>query len=213
MATNTATNTLETLRLARLGAFRWRYQASLPWKITLALLMAGLTGLLAQVRIALPFTPVPITGQTFAVLLAGVLLGRKWGGVSLGIYAILGLAGLPWFNGGSSGLSATGGYLIGFVLAALFLGYYTDKYPKYRGFIGIFGLMFFASLMLVYIPGLLWLGFWLHLVKGSTAGIISVISLGAVPFIAGDILKAGLAAAAARILTPKESFTDKQRLT
>jgi len=213
MATNTATNTLETLRLARLGAFRWRYQASLPWKITLALMMAGLTGLLAQVRIALPFTPVPITGQTFAVLLAGVLLGRKWGGASLGIYAILGLAGLPWFNGGSSGLSATGGYLIGFVLAALFLGYYTDKYPQYRSFSRMFGLMLFASLVLVYIPGLLWLGFWLHLVKGSTAGIISVISLGAVPFIAGDILKAGLAATAARILTPKESFTDKQRLT
>jgi len=211
MATNTATQTMENLRLARLGAFRWRYQASLPWKITLALLMAGLTGLLAQVRIALPFTPVPLTGQTFAVLLAGVVLGRKWGGVSLAIYAVLGIAGLPWFNGGTSGLSATGGYLIGFVLAALFLGYYVDKYPKSRSFSAMFGLMLFANFVLVYIPGLLWLGFWLHIVKGSTAGMISVISLGAVPFIAGDILKAGLAAAAARILTPKESFTDKQR--
>ena len=132
MATNNVTHALEDFRLARLGAFRWRYQASLPWKITLALLMAGLTGLLAQVRIALPFTPVPLTGQTFAVLLAGVVLGRKWGGVSLAIYAILGVAGVPWFNGGTSGLSATGGYLIGFVLAALFLGYYTDKYAKSR---------------------------------------------------------------------------------
>ena len=197
------------LNQTKYEAFRWRYQASLPWKITLAFVMAGLTGLLAQVRIALPFTPVPITGQTFAVLLAGVLLGRKWGGVSLAIYAVLGIAGIPWFNGASSGLTGTAGYLIGFVLAALFLGYYTDRYPQSRSFSSMFGLMLFASLVLVYIPGLLWLGFWLHMVKGSTAGIISVISLGAVPFIAGDILKASLAAAAAGIVTPKESFTDK----
>jgi biotin transport system substrate-specific component len=197
------------LNQTKYEVFRWRYQASLPWKITLALVMAGLTGLLAQVRIALPFTPVPITGQTFAVLLAGVLLGRKWGGVSLAIYAVLGIAGIPWFNGASSGLTSTAGYLIGFVLAALFLGYYTDRYPKSRSFSSMFGLMLFASLVLVYIPGLLWLGFWLHMLKGSMAGIISVISLGAVPFIAGDILKAGLAAAAARIVTPKVSFTDK----
>ena len=115
-------------------AFRWRYQASLPWKITLALLMAGLTGLLAQVRIVLPFTPVPLTGQTFGVLLAGVLLGRKWGGISLAIYTILGIAGVPWLNGATSGLTATGGYLIGFVLAAFFLGYMTDNNPKYRSF-------------------------------------------------------------------------------
>ena len=188
-------------------AFHWRYQASLPWKITLALLMAGLTGLLAQVRIPLPFTPVPITGQTFAVLLAGVLLGRKWGGISLAIYAVLGVAGIPWFNGASSGLTLTGGYLIGFALAALFLGYFTDKYPKYRTYGWMFALMLFANFVLIYIPGLLWLGFWLHLVKGSTAGIITIISLGATPFIAGDILKAGLAAVTARTVTPKESYT------
>jgi biotin transport system substrate-specific component len=141
-----------------------------------------------------------------------VLLGRKWGGISLAIYAVLGVAGMPWFNGGTSGLTATGGYLIGFVLAALFLGYYTDKYPKYRSFNKMFGLMLFASLVLVYIPGLLWLGIWLNLVKGSPTSIMSVISLGAVPFIAGDILKAGLAAATARIITPKESFTDRTRV-
>jgi len=199
----------DALNQTKYEVFRWRYQASLPWKITLALVMAGLTGLLAQVRITLPFTPVPITGQTFAVLLAGVLLGRKWGGVSLAIYAVLGIAGIPWFNGASGGLTGTTGYLIGFVLAALFLGYYTDRYPKSRSFSSMFGLMLFASLVLVYIPGLLWLGCWLHMVKGSSAGIISIISLGAVPFIAGDILKASLATATARIVTPKESFTDK----
>ena len=63
--------------------FRNRYQVRLAYKILLALGMAGLTGLAAQVRIPLPWSPVPITGQTFAVLLAGVLLGRYWGGASM----------------------------------------------------------------------------------------------------------------------------------
>jgi biotin transport system substrate-specific component len=196
-----------TLERTRYETFRWRYQASLPWKITLAFLMAGVTGLLAQVRIQLPFTPIPVTGQTFGVLLAGVLLGRKWGGISLAVYAVLGIAGVPWFNGATGGLTATAGYLVGFVVAALFLGYFTDRNPKNRNFNRMFGLMLFASLVLVYIPGLLWLGIWLNLIKGNPASVLSIIGLGAVPFIAGDILKAGLAAAAARIITPGESYT------
>ena len=90
------------LNQTKLEAFRWREQARLPSKITMAALMAAVVGLLAQVKVPLPFTPVPITGQTFGVLLAGVLLGKKWGGVSLGIYAVLGIVGLPWFNGSTS---------------------------------------------------------------------------------------------------------------
>jgi len=80
------------------------------------------------------------------------------------------------------------------VLAALFLGYVTDRYPQIRTFNRTFGLMLFASLVLVYIPGLVWLGFWLHMVKGSSAGVLSLISMGALPFVAGDILKSGAAA-------------------
>jgi biotin transport system substrate-specific component len=193
------------LNQTRYEAYRWRVQASLPWKIALVLLVAAATGLLAQVRMPLPFTPIPLTGQTFGVLLAGVLLGRKWGGISMAVYAVLGIAGVPWFNGATSGLGATGGYLIGFVLAALFLGYVTDKYPKSRTFNRTFGLMLFASLVLVYVPGLLWLGAWMHLVKGSSAGIVAVISAGALPFVAGDVLKAGAAAFAAGMITPKNS--------
>jgi len=93
--------------------FRWRYDLSIPKKLSLALGMAALTGLLAQVRIPLPWTPIPITGQTFAVLLAGVLLGRRWGGIGMAIFAGLGFAGLPWFSGWESGLGATRGYIIG----------------------------------------------------------------------------------------------------
>ena len=84
-----------TLNRAKYDAFKWRYELSLPWKLVLALGMAALTGLLAQVRVPLPWSPVPITGQTFAVLLAGVLLGRWWGGISLAFYAGLGRGWSP----------------------------------------------------------------------------------------------------------------------
>ena len=77
---------------------------------------------MAQVRIPLPFTPIPITGQTFAVLLVGVALGSRRGAASLALYLLMGLAGLPFFAGGASGmayvLGPTGGYLVGFIAAA-----------------------------------------------------------------------------------------------
>jgi biotin transport system substrate-specific component len=168
--------------------------------------MACLAGLLAQVRVVLPFSPIPITGQTFAVLIAGVLLGRWWGGASMAIYGGLGFAGVPWFNGFTSGFGATAGYVLGFVLAALFLGHLTDKYIRSRKFFNMLGLMFFASLVLIYVPGLTWLGIWLNFIKGSPASISSVLAMGAVPFIAGDIVKVVAAALAAKGVTPKQAY-------
>ena len=190
--------------------FRWRCELSIPKKLALALGMAVLTGLLAQVRIQLPWSPVPITGQTFAVLLAGVLMGKWWGGASLAMYAGLGIAGVPWFTGWGSGLAhlagPTGGYIVGYILAALFLGYFTDKYIRSRSFLSMLGLMLFASLVLVYAPGLLQLGLWLNLVKGSPTTLGSLLTMGAIPFIAGDIIKSVLAAAIARGVTPKSAY-------
>ena len=188
------------------NVFHWRYGLSIPKKLFLSLAMACLAGLLAQARIPLPWSPVPITGQTFAALLAGVLLGRWWGGASMAIYGGLGFAGLPWFNGWSSGFSATGGYIIGFVLAALFVGHFTDNYIKSRRFFSMVGLMLFASLVLIYVPGLAWLGLWLNFVKGSPASLPSLLTMGAVPFIAGDITKVVAAALLARGVTPKRAF-------
>jgi biotin transport system substrate-specific component len=198
-------------------AFRWRYELSIPKKLALALGMAALTGLLAQVRIQLPWSPVPVTGQTFAVLLAGVLLGRWWGGISLAIYAGLGMAGVPWFAGWNGGIGylagPTGGYIVGFILAAIFLGHFTDKYIRARSFLSMLGLMLSASLIIVYVPGLIWLGLWLN-VKGEPAAITSLLAMGAIPFIAGDITKAVLAAAITRGITPKMAYngeTDKDK--
>jgi biotin transport system substrate-specific component len=197
--------------------FRWRYQLSIPRKLGLALGMAALVGLLAQVRVYTPWTPVPITGQTFAALMAGVLMGRKWGGISITIYTVLGIAGVPWFAPqagmpifSASGINhlagPTGGYIIGMILAALFLGYFTDKYVKARRFFSMLGLMLFASLIIIYIPGLIWLGVWLNLVSDTQTAILAVIAMGAVPFIVGDVFKSVLAAVIARAITPKEDY-------
>lgn len=204
-------NITATLEKTRYDVFRWRsQQLSITGKIILALSMAVITGLLAQLRIYLPWSPVPITAQTFAVLLAGVLLGKWWGGISLAVYTGLGAAGVPWFNGWNAGLShlvgPTGGYLIGFVLAAFFLGYFSDKYVKSRGFLSMLGLMSLANFVFIYIPGAIQLGLWLKLVENSAVTATAIISMGVLPFIAGDIAKIILAASVAKVITPKLDF-------
>ncbi len=199
-----------TIDRTRYEVFRWRYELSLPRKLALAIGIAGLTGLLAQARIPLPWSPVPVTGQTFAVLLAAILLGRWWGGISLAIYAGLGAAGLPWFSGWSGGVGylagPTGGYIIGFILAALFLGHFTDTYVRSRSFLSMLALMLFANFVLIYVPGLLLLGLWLKSVGGGSVTFTTLLSMGAIPFIPGDITKAVMAAALARGITPKRAY-------
>jgi biotin transport system substrate-specific component len=153
---------------------------------------------------------VPITLQTLAVLLAGILLGKWWGGISLAIYAMVGTAGVPWFNGWKGGVDAlagpTGGYVIGFIFAALFLGYFTDRYIRARSFLSTLPLMLFANFLLVYVPGLGGLYIWLNLAKGMTLSVYQLLAMGLLPFIAGDVLKIVAAAALARVITPKQAY-------
>ncbi len=216
-----AVTTWDRWQRARYNAYRWRYELSITKKIALALGMACVVGLAAQLRFPLPWTPVPITTQTFAVLLAGILLGRWWGGVSLAIYAGLGVAGVPWFNGWSGGVGhlsgPTGGYIIGFILAALFLGHFTDKYVRSRSFFSMLVLMLFANFILIHVPGLLWLNHfpyeaWLGATSvlglGPYAGrsLLALLMVGTIPFIVGDIVKAVAAAAITRGVTPKQSY-------
>jgi len=211
----------ERYRYWRYNAFRWRYELSIARKIGLALVMACLTGLMAQVRIPLWFTPVPITGQVFAVLLSGVLLGKWYAGLSQGFYVGLGACGVPWFAGWSGGISyltgVTGGYLIGFILAALFLGYFTDTFINSRKFLPMLGLMLFANFVLIHGMGLLWLNTfpyeeWL---KGYSIlglgpyegrGFLSLLMVGTIPFILGDITKAVVAAALTKGIAPKKAY-------
>ena len=201
-------NALAGYRIARKQAWQWRSELSWVKKLGLSMGMACLIGLLAQARIPLPWTPVPITGQTFGVLLAAVILGQGWSGVSIAIYIGLGVAGVPWFNGFTGGLQAlagpTGGYLIGFMLAALFLGYFLSKFTNTRNYWALLGLMLFADFVLIFGPGLLQLNLWLNLVNHNAVNIGQLLSLGLLPFIIGDIIKVIAAAAAGSALLPKE---------
>ncbi|MCK5459421.1 MAG: biotin transporter BioY [Thermoplasmatales archaeon] len=199
----------------RYNFFKWRYELELLQKVILALSFACLVGVLAQVRFYIPGTLVPITGQTFAVLLAGVVLGR-WGIISLGMYIGIGAAGVPWFapqmgmpmfsSGGLGVLTgATGGYLIGFMITALFLGYFTDKYIRSRSFISMASLMLFANFALIYIPGLIVLYLWWTTFVGPI-GFVELLTVGMIPFIAGDIVKIVAASAIAKGITPKRAY-------
>ena len=194
----------------RYSLFEWRSNTSLMNKVIMAFFMACITGIMAQVVLPLPWTPVPITAQTFAVLMAGVVLGRRWGGISMLMYLAVGILGVPWFAGLTGGytaiLGATGGYLIGFILAASFLGYFTDKFTQSRNFKPMMGLMLLANFSLIYIPGLLGLGLWIYMVKGSFPTVLTLISMGLLPFILGDLIKIGGAAALTKAITPKDEY-------
>jgi biotin transport system substrate-specific component len=112
--------------LACLRFFVWRHRSTVAKKIALCFAAAAFTGLAAQIRVPLASTPVPVTGQVFAVLLSGVFLGRRYGALSQVIYVSLGAAGVPWFAGWTSGalLGLTGGYLVGFIPAAALVGWF-----------------------------------------------------------------------------------------
>jgi len=179
------------------GVLPWPGDGSLPVQLGLALLGAALIGLLAQLKIPLPWTPVPITGQTLAVLLMGALLGPKGGALSAIFYLALGGAGVPWFAGASGGLSAvlgpTGGYLVGFVPAACFVGYCCQRFTRAQHLSVLVLVMLIANFIIIHGLGLLWLG--------CVSGIHSLsqlLALGTLPFISGDLVKIAAAAALAR---------------
>jgi len=159
---------------------------------------ACLTGLLAQLKFYLPFTPVPVTGQVFGVLLSGVVLGRWYGGMSQGIYAGLGALGMPWFAGLNGGIEVltgvTGGYIIGFVAASLIIGWFAEGHG--RSFKRTLILML-IGIAVIYLFGVV----QLSLVMG--VGMQKAIELGALPFIAVDVYKALIAATIATAITPK----------
>jgi len=143
-----------------------------------------LTSLGAFVRIPLPFTPVPITLQTLFVLLCGAFLGSNLGAVTQLTYMLLGIGGLPIFTGAGSGwlylLGPTGGYLFGFILAALFIGRFI-KASK-NNLLFSFGLFCLADLILLS-SGVIWLKFLFGY------NLIKLLSIGLLPFIPGDLLK------------------------
>jgi biotin transport system substrate-specific component len=159
--------------------------------VVLALGGAGLIALAAQISISLPFTPVPITGQTFAVAATAAALGLRTGAAASFLYVGAGLVGLPVYADGGSGWhavsGASGGYLIGFIACALVVGWCGD-----RGWTSSFSSTVGAMLVgetVIYLFGLLWLRHSLHTSLEKT------LELGLYPFVVGDLLKVYAAAA------------------
>jgi biotin transport system substrate-specific component len=169
-----------------------RVRGALVYRAVLALAGSWLVAGLAQVQVRLPFTPVPVTGQTLGVLLVGASLGSALGAVSMGLYLVQGALGLPFFAGGAEGWellrlsSATGGYLVGFVAAAAVVGAVAERGWD-RELRGAISAMFLGELVL-YLVAIPWL------MHALGVGLERALVLGLAPFVVGDALKLLLAA-------------------
>jgi biotin transport system substrate-specific component len=161
----------------------------------LVLGFALLTAALAQFEIKLSFTPVPITGQTLGVLLAGGALGMRLGAASQGLYWVMGLIGLPFYSGGEggweAGTGATMGYLVGFIAAAALIGYLAERRHD-RNLVSSVAAMALGS-AIIYILGAGWLAHSLHIPIAT--GDANAIAYGVTPFLIGDTIKMLLAGA------------------
>ena len=192
----------------RKNVFERIQDASTATKLLMSFMMACVTGIMAQIIIPLPWTPVPITAQTFAVLCSGLILGKKYGCLSQILYIVLGIAFIPWFGGMTGGLEtffgSTCGFFIGFVIASYFIGAITEKYAKARNFTRMAVVIGIANFALIYIPGLLGLALWMSLTQGATVGVVDLLVMGIIPFIAGDIVKILGAASVSKVFLPKD---------
>jgi biotin transport system substrate-specific component len=170
-----------------LAASPTRVRSRTAWRVLLAFAGSWLVALLAQIEIPLPFTPVPITGQTLGVLLVGASLGAGLGGVSMVLYLAQGAIGLPFFSGGDSGVeflrlsAATGGYLWGFVLAAAAVGALAERKWD-RSVRSSIGAMFLGEVVL-YAVAIPWL------MQALDVSLSRALELGLAPFVVGDTIK------------------------
>jgi biotin transport system substrate-specific component len=164
-------------------------QKSVSNRVINVILILGTSWLIAisaQISIYLPFSPVPITGQTLIILLAGLVLGKNRGTAAVAIYLLQGASGLPFFAGGKSGLATlfgpTGGYLFGFLAAVYIVGMLSELRFKQSLFQAATALVIGNTI--IYIFGLVWLARFI--------GESQALQLGLYPFLAGDLLKISL---------------------
>ncbi|MCE3035955.1 biotin transporter BioY, partial [Streptomyces sp. CMSTAAHL-2] len=147
---------------------------------------AALTGLAAQLSVPVPGSPVPVTGQTFAALLVGTALGARRGFLSLALYTVAGMIGVPWFAEGDSGTGAVSfGYVLGMLLASAVVGALARRGAD-RSPLRMAGTMILGSAV-IYAVGVPYLALAAHLSLGQA------VAAGLVPFLIGDALKAALA--------------------
>ncbi|KOU67332.1 biotin biosynthesis protein BioY [Streptomyces sp. MMG1533] len=146
---------------------------------------AALTGLAAQIAVPVPGSPVPVTGQTFAALLVGTTLGASRGLSALVLYALAGLAGVPWFANGTSGVSVSFGYILGMILASAAVGALARRGAD-RSVLRTAGAMLVGE-AIIYAVGVPYLAYTADLSMSAA------IAAGLTPFLIGDALKAALA--------------------
>ena len=157
--------------------------------IALVVGAAAFVGVLAQISIPLGFTPVPITGQTLGVMLAGAALGWYRAGLAMLLYMVAGLVGVPWFADHASGyVGSNFGYLIGFVVAGALLGWLAGR-GNDRTITRAVVAMAIGDLV-IFAIGVPWLAVSIHV------SLVTAISLGFTPFIYGEIIKASIAGVA-----------------
>ena len=143
---------------------------------------AALVGIAAQLSVQVPGTPVPVTGQTLAVLLVGSALGAQLGAISLLIYLLAGGFGVPWFTHGGSGWGApTIGYVVGFVAAAALVGWWASRGGDRSPLRALAAMV--AGSLVIYAVGVPWLAHALH------TSVAHAWAIGARPFLVGDALK------------------------
>jgi biotin transport system substrate-specific component len=161
----------------------------------IALILGGAVLTAVAAQIAIPMWPVPITGQTFAVLLVGAVLGASRGALSMITYFSLGAAGLPVFTGAVAGITfgTTFGYLVGFIAAAAVVGWFSQL-NWHRRISGVIASYTIGNAV-IYLFGLPWLAFALSNLS-LASDISAVLMAGLVPFLVGDAIKMALAAAA-----------------
>lgn len=152
-------------------------------------LFATLISVSGYISVPLPFSAVPVTAQTLAVMLAGSLLPASQAALSLIVFLLMGAVGLPVFSGGTGGLGIivgkTGGYLIGFLFGAVAISLTKGRNVN---FARILSANLFGGIIVVYIFGALWLSFV------TKISLWNSVILGVVPFIPGDVVKAVIAA-------------------
>lgn len=164
--------------------------------LALGVLGVGVLGVMAQISLSLPFTPVPITGQTLGVMGVGALLGARLGFLTVLGYLGLGLLGVPLFSAGEAGLDqilgSTGGYLLAFPLAAAMIGSLVERFGVDRHPAKLLLSLILCSLV-TFVTGATWLGVWFQ-GAGRFEGIGAVLQAGVIPFLPGELLKNGLIA-------------------
>ena len=160
-----------------------------------ASMFAALTA--AGAYLAIPIGPVPIVLQNMFVMLAGLLLGRRWGMAAMGVYLLAGALGLPVFAGGTAGfgrfIGPTGGYLLGYLAAVYVIGTVSEQT---RNHIAFDVLAMTCGALVVYLCGVT----WLKVVTGMSLS--KTLGLGMYPFLVGDALKIAAAVPIARVLRP-----------